>query len=435
MSRSLLSLILLSAACATDPDPTAELEVAATSQGLNAIQITRQQLAGDVYHYGFLLRVGDGPNAKLHLHRVVRERAPGLPRRSEDAILLMHGDFSNFASNFAPALGNPISDAPSLAVWLAQHDVDVWGLDRRWTQAPAGPEADVSDFGEMGIRQELDDIRTALTFVRGVRVVTDGSLERVSLSGFSRGGQLAYLYASDEAVKPSWQRHVKTLVPLDVYASIGPAYVGLHNFYCYTEAAYAEAFADGMVDGPNDFMIDVGNAFLTAPDAPTTNPYYPSEFSNRAVFYDVLGQTFWLFTASPWYHLAGSVIDENGLSAGLRYTAEDDAGHWLAGAVPHQSIREQLETEGILCGDNPPAVDLPLSRIQIPLFLIAAAGGYGDRAIYSTTQVASTEVQVLNVRVRAPGEELEDFGHADLLFSPQAAALAWQPLLSWLQAH
>jgi hypothetical protein len=67
--------------------------------------------------------------------------------------------------------------------------------------------------------------------------------------------------------------------------------------------------------------------------------------------------------------------------------------------------------------------------------LVAAAGGYGDHALYSTTQVSSTDVTALVIRRLPVEREAEDFGHADLLFSPDAPALAWQPLLSWLRRH
>jgi len=108
---------------------------------------------------------------------------------------------------------------------------------------------------------------------------------------------------------------------------------------------------------------------------------------------------------------------------------------WLAGSAPHQSMRESADTDHLVCGDPPFPVDVPLSRIRVPLVLVAAAGGYGDHALHSTTQVASTDVTALVIRRLPVEDEAEDFGHADLLFSPDAPGLAWQPLLSWLRAH
>jgi len=127
--------------------------------------------------------------------------------------------------------------------------------------------------------------------------------------------------------------------------------------------------------------------------------------------------------------LAGDAV------TGLRESAERAVGEWLASAPPHQSLRESADTDALTCGDAPLPADVPLSRIEVPLLLIAAAGGYGEHALYSTTQVSSTDVTTLVIRQLPVEREAEDFGHADLLFSPDAPGLAWQPLLTWLRAH
>ena len=66
----------------------------------------RTRVAGDVYHYEVTVPIGSAPNAALRLHRVVRERAPSVPRPSAHAAVLLHGDFSDFATNFLPTAGD-----------------------------------------------------------------------------------------------------------------------------------------------------------------------------------------------------------------------------------------------------------------------------------------------------------------------------------------
>lgn len=434
MHRSMLALVVLLAACESDVPPELELDIetAARTVALDGGSITRDHIGGDVYHHAFEVRVGDGPNATLAIHRVVRERAPWLPRRTTGAILLMHGDFATFATNFAPTLGDPPSTNTGMATWLAERGIDVWGLDRRWTQAPA-TGADLSDFDAMGIDQELDDIGTALAFVRAVRLVTDRSLDQIVLSGFSRGGQLAYFYASEEATRPSRQRHVKGLVPLDVYASLAPEDEEIRQFYCGNAAVEYDLLAAGEVDVPNGLQIDTGRFALEAPDDPSPIPLWEG-FTSREAMLFLVGKTHFFFPASPVYHLNAPVLD-GGFPIGLRDSAEDVVSTWLAGSAPHQSMRESADTDHLVCGDPPFPVDVPLSRIRVPLFLVAAAGGYGDHALHSTTQVGSSDVTALVIRRLPVEDEAEDFGHADLLFSPDAPALAWQPLLSWLRAH
>ncbi len=414
-----IALAALCAACTDSGPEISGLEISSTQQPLGASSITRELVAGDVYHYRFVLPVGDGPNAKLTIHRVVRERSAWQPRRSEHAFVLNHGDFSTFWTNF-----------DRLAPWLAARDIDVWGIDRRWTHAPEG-DADVSDFATMGLGEELDDIGVALAFVRGVRLVTNGSTERVVLGGFSRGGQLAYYYASREAALPQALRHIDGLVPLDVYASISPADEDRRQYFCGLAADEYSWYDAGIIDGPNTFQLDVGRLALSAPTEESPYAFFPGQ-TNLGMLYTLVGRTSIFFAPNPVYHLNAPVID--GRIVDLRYAEETTLATWLANAAPHQSILEQAETDAMLCNEAPP-LDLPLSRIRVPLLLVAAAGGYGERALYSTTQVSSTDVTTRVIRLLPVEQEAEDFGHADLLYAANAPELAWQPLLSWLNQH
>ncbi len=421
--RSIACAVALSA-CVADPQPELnDPAVTVTTQELAVASVTRDHVAGDVYHYDYALRVGAGPNAKLHVHRVVRERAPWIPRRTTNAVMMLHGDFATFTTNFAPsATGGGIS------AWLAERGVDVWGADRRWTTAPE-TAADLSDFAAMGIDQELDDVGAALTFARATRLITDGSMDRLTLIGFSRGGELAYFYTSREATRPLALRHVKGIVPLDVYASLSPADEELRQFFCSSAAQEYDLLAAGEVDVPNTFQIETGRGYLAGPDDPS-----PYGLTNRELMLLLVGQTYLFFPASPLYHLNAPVLAADEATA-LRLASEPVVAHWLAESPPHQAMRESADTDALTCGEGPLPADVPLSRIRVPLFLIAAAGGYGDHAVFSTTQVSSPDVTTLVIRQLPAEREAEDFGHADLLFAPEAPALAWRPLLTWLHQH
>jgi pimeloyl-ACP methyl ester carboxylesterase len=403
---------------------------AARAASALVLDVTRDQLAGDVYHYGFVLRVGNTANAKLSLHRVVRERAPWIPRATPQAVMLLHGDFSTFVTNFAPSLGAPPSSTTGLATYLAQQGIDVWGVDRRWTQAPA-ENADLSDFADMGLTQELDDIGRALAFARTTRVLTGSGAERLTLLGFSRGGQLAYAYTSREAQKPAFERHVKGLVPLDVYAEIAPADEEFRQTLC-TSAYYEQLdLAAGVVDSDNSLFIALGSLARTAPDE--QSPIL-RRFNNRGALFTLVGQTYKFIAFTPRYHLASGVV-EDGVVTALRDSPEDRITAWFAGAAPHESLREAAESDALWCGQAPLPIDFALDRIQVPLFYLGAAGGFGDHGLYSTTRVGSTDVTTMVVRRLGADREAEDFGHGDLLYASDAPTLAWQPLASWLLRH
>ncbi|HVK64201.1 MAG TPA: hypothetical protein VM694_07000, partial [Polyangium sp.] len=164
-------------------------------------ELVREQVSGDVYHYSFLVKVGDTPNARVRVHRIVREDAPWKARPADRAILLLHGDFATFTTNFAPSLTSSAAQPDhGLAVYLAQRGIDVWGLDRRWTTAPK-EGADVSDFADMGVVQAVSDTGRALLFARTLRSLSGAGKDPMFLGGFSSGAQITYLHAAEETQK------------------------------------------------------------------------------------------------------------------------------------------------------------------------------------------------------------------------------------------
>jgi pimeloyl-ACP methyl ester carboxylesterase len=266
--------------------------------------------------------------------------------------MLVHGDFATFVTNFAPTLGNPASPAPGLAPYLAAQNIDVWGLDRRWT-LPA-PDGDVSDFAGMTAAQDLDDLRTALGLARIVR----GSDERLALVGFSHGAELTYLYASVEATRPASQRHVGAIVPLDWYGAIAPQDEDIRAQWCDISAGEYEAVAEGFTDSTNDFDIAVGQLAASAPNDPS--PFNPAR-TNRQVMLRFAGQTY-AFGLLPPYHFMSPIIGDDGLPSGLRVSSEAAAEAWFAGAPFHESMIEGGDLDAQLCGDGTTPIDAPLSR-------------------------------------------------------------------------
>jgi hypothetical protein len=402
-----------------------------TAAATTLSNITRERVAGDVYHYSFDLRVGDSPNAVLRLHRVVRERAPWLPRPTSGGVMMMHGDFSTFPTNFAPTLGNPASPAPGLAPWLAARGIDVWGFDRRWTH-PA-PDGDVSDFADMGVAQELGDVRTALVAARALRIASASGGDRLTLIGFSHGAELAYLAASDDAKRVPAARNVKGLVPIDIYTNLSPADEDLRQFACANAAFDQELLGMGFYDSDNSFIIAAGSLAASDPDG--ASPLFDNR-TNRQASLILAAKTWALGVAfTPVYHLMGGYVPPAGPPTGLRYTSETATNAWFAGAPFHESFPEAADFDAIMCGDAPLPVDYDPARIDVPLFYIGAAGGFGDHGLYTTTLVGSSDVSTLVVRRLPADDEIEDFGHADLLFADDAPDLVWSPLLSWLARH
>lgn len=412
-------------------DPVEDPAVTVTDQALDAA-LAREHVAGDVFHYTFTLRVGTTPNARIRLHRIVREVAPWRPRATPHGAMLMHGDFATALTNFAPSLVDPSSGVDGLAPYLAARDIDVWGLDRRWA-IPTAPDADVSDFATMGVAQELDDLARALAFARAVRAVTGSGLDRLALIGFSHGAQLAYLYAALEGGRPAAQRHVRALAPIDIYAEIAPEDAELRASACANSAAEYDFVAQGFIDATNDFFIALGELDRSAPDDPTPFTFL-GDLTNHEALLLVAGATYQLVPLTPRYHLAAPVIAD-GQPVGFRETSRAAVQAWFAGSPLHASMLESADLDALWCGSSPAPIDAPLSQVRVPVFYLGAAGAFGDHGLFTTTQLGSRDVTALVVRRFGPDRVAEDFGHGDLLFASDAPALAWQPLTAWLLHH
>jgi pimeloyl-ACP methyl ester carboxylesterase len=390
-SLALVSLAVPLAAClAQDPDVTSS-----TAQDVT-LAFHREHVTGDIYHYSLVLPVGHTANAAIRVHRMVRELAPFVPRPTAHAAMLVHGDFSTFEASFGTGL----------APYLAAHDTDVWGIDRRWTLATD----DISDFGTMGVAQELDDLRTALVLARATRSADGSGTGKLALVGFSHGAQLAYTYAAADGSQ------IAALAALDFFATYSPDDADLKSASCDNSAFEYQLVAGGTTDSPNDFFIEAGTLDLTAPNDPS--PFIDA--TNRGFMLFLLGQTYQFAPITPDYRLLQLTAD----GSAFAHASELAADNWLIAAPPHQSMLEAADLDAQLCGNGPIAA--PLSNIHIPLLYLGAAGGVGAHGLYTTTQVASTDV---TTRV------VPDYGHGDLLFASSAKQLAWQPLATWLAHH
>ena len=391
-------------------------------------EFNRERIAGDVYHYTLVLRLGEAPNARIRLHRVVRENAPFRPRPTRQAVMMQHGSFSSFTSNF---LSHPPDGEGEthhgLAAYLAERGIDVWGMDRRWGTTPAG-SADVSDYPSLGFATSVEDIRTSLAFARLVRGVSGADADRMTLMGFSIGAMLTYSYAAAESVRPARERHVKAIAPIDIYAEIAPDHEDLREKACQRRDQGRADMAGGLFDVDNSFIQQLGAFSRAAPDDPS--PIWPG-LANRQALYTWVGQTYYYYAVTPFYHLNGGTVEGEYITR-LDFSSVHRVEEWHIGAPPHEAYVEGVDMDTILCGEGPLPLEDHLREIRVPIFYLGAAGGFGDYGIHSAHAIRSTDVTTHVVRRLPPAGEVSDYGHADLLFARDVEETAWQPLTAWL---
>jgi hypothetical protein len=229
-------------------------------------------------------------------------------------------------------------------------------------------------------------------------------------------------------VLPAKERHVKAIVPIDVYARIAPENDDLRLKACQRRDQGRADLAGGFFDVDNSFIQQLGSFSQAAPDDPS--PIWPG-LANRQALYTWVAQTYYYYGVTPVYHLNGGTAEDAGI-ARLNFSAVRRVEDWHVGAPPHEAYVEGVDMDTILCGEGPLPLEDHLENVRVPIFYLGAAGGFGDYGIYSTRVTRSTEVTTHVVRRLTAELEVSDYGHADLLFAGDAPDLAWQPLVTWL---
>jgi hypothetical protein len=398
----------------------------------SARAVERRALTADVAEYTFTIRVGPGPYDEIGVHRVVKERRPNVPARTERAVMLAHGDIWNFRAAF-------LTGDRTLPLFLAEQGVDVWGIDYRWTRVP-GNLTDYSFMSTWGLEQDARDLGVALGVARFARAISGHGFSRLFLLGWSRGGQVGYAYLNAESQLPRAFRQVRGFIPVDIYLKTDvPA---LRNAACQRLAATEAAIAAGTyANGSGALIATLGNLAVTAPSGSSIlngPPFNLSGFDNRQAGL-LVGEATFAFLApnefAPFYHFTGGTFDASGKPAGLLYSSEADLFAFEQQASPVQPNRGLADGDAATCEMTNVAFDDHLGDIEVPVLYIGAGGGFGAYGIYTTTLLGSEDVETLIVSKVPETQRLLDYGHADLFLAHDAEELVWKPLLAWMRDH
>ncbi len=403
-------------------------ELAAT--GCLVGEVERVQRSGDVHEYRFKMKVGPGEHDVIGLHRVVRESAPWTPVRAAKSVFLVHGDAWGFDGVYTP-----------FATFLASGGVDVWGIDLRWVNVPAG----TTDFRFMkgwNLGMHVHDVRTGLAVARTVRWAGGGEGGRMNLLGWSRAALVAYATANLETRLPPALRHVGGLIPVDMVLEYAPEDGLLRERACARHARALVAYRnnhqyEGGLLGPAPGLM-LQTVGTLAASHPGGNELSPS-LTNRQLALVLGAATFTngdALTPVPFYHLVGGPFDAAPpLPTGLTWTPESAFFSLLQRAAPYQGFAEVVESEALLCG----APDLPyddhLADISVPVLYVGAAGGFGTQGLHGLSLLGSTDRTVRLVRFFPDEARAQDYGHADLFLATNAAEEVWTPILQWIQAR
>jgi hypothetical protein len=372
---------------------------------------------GDVVHYRLDVRVGPGEFDTIRIHRVVKEARPGRPAmKGMEGVLLLPGSPQLFEEIFLPAAApSVVPEEGSVALFLASHDVDVWGMDYGWSFIPYGGP-DFTSLKGWGTDKDVRHTQIALSIARVMRAASGQGGGPIHVLGFSHGGFLGYAVAGEDTQRPGCLKSVKGFIPVDgglIKAAPGSS---AQTSACKALPGIIANLDNGMLYTETIFW-QYGAAALAAPDEPSV--LLPPFTNYQAPLVYLVNTRFlagWYTTTPP--------------SVTLHFTNGDRAIKLLANTPVYIPYQWPYDSNASRCdsAEYPVAFDDHLGEIEVPIFMVAR----NDAGLYTTTLTASTDVTAMVVN---PTQSPDLYQHADLFLADGAAAVIWQPILDWILAH
>lgn len=390
-------------------------------------------LSDNIREYIYILKVGDGPHDIIGVHRLVKENRPFIPIKADKAVMMIPGDSCDFHSAYLL----PTDWNRSMAVYLANNNIDVWGIDLRWTFVTLLAN-DLSFMKDWNTDTHVNDIRVAVKYARAVRSLTGSGSGKIFMLGHSRGAQFVYAYANNETQLPASQRDLCGIIPMDMVYKLSP------QDQDAKDAAYARYQAYKAVYDSGKYYSDDGLQMKALASLAALTPNLPSQaipgFTNLQAAFFALSSTYATVTAplqpiTPYYHYLAGTFDSNGVPTGLRYADYQYILRLGLASRPYQSLGEMIDGEAIISDQVEVPYDDHLQEITVPVLYVGAAGGMGSYGTYTLNLLGSSDKRSIMVRLEAPGAEALDFGHADLLWANNAPSLVWKPISQWILGH
>jgi len=416
-------------------DPEAEIPDRMGDGGAKCVHFildwSREVLIGNIAHYEFLVQVGPGEFDRIKLHRVVKERRPLWPIKTQHALMLQHGDAVGFVKFLYGHAAPSAPDDHAAAIFLAQNDIDVWGLDQNWVLVPE----ETADFGFMqhwGMDNQLGNLHAALSLARLTRLATGNGFRKMHLLGYSSGGVTGYAYLNAEAVLPYGHRHVKGFVCADIPFKFSPEDDAHRQFICEDVAVMRDLLDAGEYGYFTGFEL-IGSLAANDPDG--DSPIVPG-WTNRQLALVYGGATYMMWPFNSWWHYFGAFTDaETGMPTDFRFTDFAGVTDFMRLGCPWEAMRFLYDYEVIMCDEEDVPWDDNLALVDMPILYLEPAGGIGSTGRYTLGLFGSADVEILTISLLPPDQISEDFGHIDIWTAPQADYLVWQPLLEWIVSH
>ena len=283
----------------------------------------------------------------------------------------------------------PADPRYSLALFLAAHGVDFWALDYRTRFIPPETrQADLAELRDWTTARFESDIAAAVAFIRATT-----RRRRVFLIGFSRGVDLAYIFAAEHPGE------VAGLLMLD-------GYVGHGRSGAQSSGEYAEDVSGKHLTWAKRAALL--HLVLTNRHAPAPLPGYRDAADNLDHV---------VFGAAAFGGKGGLANPLGGFSR-----APVLAALLLSFDRYYPSIQDY---------EDPltPALSAALAQSRIPVLAFSStniAPDWPAKVAQSASSTGSPDVTL---------KRLDGWGHLDVIAGTHARSAVFTPVLTWLRQH
>jgi pimeloyl-ACP methyl ester carboxylesterase len=327
----------------------------------------------------FAARRGPSPFDRIAVHRYTRPLASS---GETTVVLYLPGTWMN-------GTAAPEDPRYSLALFLAAHGVDFWALDYRTRFIP--PESvqrDLVELKDWTTARFESDIDAAVAFIRSTT-----RRRRVFLAGFSRGVELAYIYAAEHPAE------VAGLLMFDGYVGHGASGAPPPGVYAEDVSGQHLTWAK---------RAALLQLVLANPHAPAPIPGYRNAADNRD-------------------HVAYGAAAFGG-KGGL---ANPLGGFSSAPVLAALLLTFDRYYPSIQDYEDPltPARSSALAKSGIPVLAFSSTNITPDwpaKVAHSATLTGSPDVTV---------KRLDGWGHLDVIAGTLARRQVFIPALAWLTRH
>jgi hypothetical protein len=297
-------------------------------------------------------------------------------------------------------------------VFLANNNIDVWGMDYGWSFIPPGNK-DFSSLKGWGMKRDAEHAEIALSIARWMRATSGQGVGSIHLLGYASGGSLAYAIAGEDSQRPGNLKDVKGIIAIES-ASLKVLQGSVDQIKACSQLPNIQAGL-GSIFATEVFSIfrTLGLAALNAPNQQSAILPAFSNYNAAQVFLILTGFFSGSFKAPDVW---------------LNY-ADPSRLILLTSSVPvYVPYRQAYDLNASLCESDeyPTTIDDHLGEVTVPIFYLSRTDG----ALYTAAQTASADIEALILTSPKPA-----YGLGDLLLANNAADYVWQPVLNWILAH